>query len=166
MLDSIIHLIAGVSILSKTPLRCSPSQYQFFRLPTFIQAKKPPADENRHLSRMKVDTLGTMADPFRQSILCQQAQLTPPLLTEMTISLPPQEFSQQRLNKELDSLLTSTPAQLLYSSPQPHTYVIMHTLPPPIDDSHNNFGHETASTTIHVRTDRSGIKNTQTYRAI
>ena len=45
MLDRIIHLITGVSILGKAPLRCSPSQYQFFRTPPLIQAKKPPADK-------------------------------------------------------------------------------------------------------------------------
>ena len=36
----------------------------------------------------------------------------------------------------------------------------------PIDDSHNNLGHETASTAIHVRTDSGGIKNTRAYRTI
>ena len=45
MLDRIIHLITGVSILGKAPLRCRPGQYQFFRTPPLIQTKEPSADK-------------------------------------------------------------------------------------------------------------------------
>ena len=38
--------------------------------------------------------------------------------------------------------------------------------PPSIDDTNDNLGHETTSTAICIRTDRSGIEKTSSYRII
>ena len=64
-LDCIAHLITGVSVLSKAPLRCSPSYDQSFRSLTIIHTEEPLADERRYLTRRKVNTIDTAGDPFR-----------------------------------------------------------------------------------------------------
>ena len=88
MLNRITPFTTEVSILRETPVRCGSSHDQSICLITIIHAEEPLAYKHRHLSRRKVNTIDTTADPFRQSVLREQAQLAPPLLTETTISLP------------------------------------------------------------------------------